>query len=154
LGVTKRSLIEPAANWCQPNELGWLLRGVRMSALQTFEMIREYRQRAANYARMGNSAYSGDVRFRYSVIADHFTALTDAAMRADRAQRKKRLEEMQTKRALRKRAWEASSAIRRDLLRQALYGSTSSRKRSAFALLTNDSRRPGVGSWATKAAAA
>jgi hypothetical protein len=91
-----------------------------MSALQTFEMIREYRERAANYARMADSPYSGDVRFRYSVIADHFTALANAVMRADRLERKKRLEEMQAKRALRKRAWEASSAINRDLLRSSL----------------------------------
>jgi hypothetical protein len=115
-----------------------------MSALQTFEMIRGYRQRAANYARMADSAYSGDVRFRYSIIADHFTALADAVMRADRFERKKRLEEMQAKRALRRRAWEASSAMNRDLLRSGLVRINFKQKTERLRIVDKRSAMPGT----------
>jgi hypothetical protein len=116
-----------------------------MSALQTFELIREYRQRGANYARMADSAYSGDVRFRYSAIADHFTALADRVMRADRLERKKRLEEMQAKRALRKSAWEASSAINRDLLRSSLVRINFKQKTERLRIVDKRCATPGTG---------
>jgi hypothetical protein len=87
-----------------------------MSVLQTFEKIREYRQRAANYASLASSVYSEDVRARYLVIADHFVALADALMRADWLERKRRLEKMKADRSQRKRAWEAAPTVSRDLL--------------------------------------
>ena len=74
-----------------------------MSALQTFERMREYRQRAANYYRMASHIYSDDVRARYLAIADHFVALAEAEMRADRLERKRRLQEMQANRVKRQR---------------------------------------------------
>jgi hypothetical protein len=116
-----------------------------MSVLQTFELIREYRQRAANYARMADSPYSGDVCFRYSVIADHFTALADAVMRADRSERKKRLEKMQTKRALRKGAWEASSAINRDVFQSSLVRINFSQKTERLRIVDKRRAMPGTG---------
>ncbi|MGA9894961.1 MAG: hypothetical protein WBE48_18360 [Xanthobacteraceae bacterium] len=84
-----------------------------MSALQTFERMREYRQRAADYYRMASRNYSDDVRARYLAIADHFLALADADMQADRLERKRRLQEMQSNReAMREEHREGARSLR------------------------------------------
>ncbi|MGB6444898.1 MAG: hypothetical protein WBF47_06850 [Xanthobacteraceae bacterium] len=84
-----------------------------MSALQTFERMREYRQRAADYYRMASRNYSDDVRARYLAIADHFLSLADADMQADRLERKRRLQEMQSNReAMRKEHREGARSLR------------------------------------------
>ena len=74
-----------------------------MSALKTFIRVRQYRQRAEKYYRMASDELSDDVRARYLAIGDHFSALAEAEIRADRLERKRRLDQMRADRLKRNR---------------------------------------------------
>ena len=77
-----------------------------MSALEIFVRVRQYRNRAAEFFQLAAGAFGVEVRERYLAIADHYIALADAEIRADRLARRKRLEDM---RAARQSAQQAAS---------------------------------------------
>jgi hypothetical protein len=69
-----------------------------MSALETFVRIRQYKDRAAEFFELSGRPFSEEVRARYLAIADHYTALADAELRADQLVRKQRLDRMRSER--------------------------------------------------------
>ena len=65
-----------------------------MSVLDRFVRIRGYRERAAAYCRLATRPYPFVVQQRYLAIADHYTALADGELVADRLARQRRLQDM------------------------------------------------------------
>ena len=65
-----------------------------MSALEVFVRARQYKDRAAEYFELAAQPFSEEVRARYLAIADHYMALAEGEIRADRLMRQKRLEQM------------------------------------------------------------
>jgi len=81
-----------------------------MSALEVFVRIRQFKARAAEYFELAAQPESEEVRARYLAIADHYMALAEAELRADRLGRRKRLDRMRKERARSRRADETSDA--------------------------------------------
>jgi len=76
--------------------------GGAVSALTTFIRIRQFRARAAEHYYLASTEdVSEDVRARYRAIGDHFTALAEAELAADKSERKRRLEKLRADRAKR-----------------------------------------------------
>jgi hypothetical protein len=69
-----------------------------MSVLDTFIRIRGFRDRAAEYYRLAAEPFNLNVRERYLAIADHYAALADGELVADRLARKRRLQDMNAER--------------------------------------------------------
>jgi hypothetical protein len=69
-----------------------------MSVLDTFIRIRGFRDRAAEYYRLAAEPFNFDIRERYLAIADHYAALADGELVADRLARKRRLQDMDAER--------------------------------------------------------
>jgi hypothetical protein len=69
-----------------------------MSALEIFVRIRQYKDRAAEFFDLAAQPFSEEVRARYLAVADHYMALADAEIRADRLTRQKRLDHMRSAR--------------------------------------------------------
>ena len=69
-----------------------------MSALEIFVRIRQYKDRAAEFFDLAAQPFSEEVRARYLAVADHYMALADAEIRADRLMRRKRLDHLRSAR--------------------------------------------------------
>jgi hypothetical protein len=70
-----------------------------MSVLERFVRVRRFRTRANEYYDLAVGSFDMDVRKRYLAIADHYAALAETELRADRLERKRRLEELRAARA-------------------------------------------------------
>jgi hypothetical protein len=81
-----------------------------MSALEVFVRIRQYKDRAAEFFELAAQPFSEEVRARYLAIADHYMALADAEIRADKLIRQKRLDHMRAEREIPPRASVAPDA--------------------------------------------
>jgi hypothetical protein len=80
-----------------------------MSVLDRFVRARRFRTSAAEYYDLAAEALNFDVRKRYLAIADHYIALAETELRADKLERKRRLEEMSAERAKKAAAARSSS---------------------------------------------
>jgi hypothetical protein len=69
-----------------------------MSALEVFVRVRQFKARAAEYFELAAQPESEEVRARYLAIADHYMALAEGELRADRLARRKRLDQMRAER--------------------------------------------------------
>jgi hypothetical protein len=82
-----------------------------MSALEIFVRIRQYKDRAAEFFDLAAQPFSEEVRARYLAVADHYMALADAEIRADRLTRQKRLDHMRSARETSQRLDPAPDAV-------------------------------------------
>ena len=69
-----------------------------MSVLNDFESMRLYRKRAADFERLANGCLVADERYRYRLIAHHYTVLADTVQRTDKARVTQRLESLRAMR--------------------------------------------------------
>jgi hypothetical protein len=65
-----------------------------MSVLERYVQIRHLRNCAAAYYDRASETFSFSVRARYLTIADHYTALAEAELHAERKNRRARLEQL------------------------------------------------------------
>ncbi len=55
-----------------------------MSVLNDFESMRRYRKRAAEFEQLADACLAANVRYRYRVIAHHYTELAGSLERCDK----------------------------------------------------------------------
>ena len=69
-----------------------------MSLIDDFVRMRRYRERASEFELLAENGPLSEVRFRYRIIARHYTELADREEQSDKARISERLERVRLKR--------------------------------------------------------
>jgi hypothetical protein len=71
-----------------------------MSVLGDFESMRLYRKRALEFEQLADASLLTDVRYRYRLIAQHYTELANTVERSDKARITPRLDALRARREM------------------------------------------------------
>jgi hypothetical protein len=71
-----------------------------MSVLGDFESMRLYRKRALEFEQLADASLLTEVRYRYQLIAQHYTELANTVERSDKARITPRLDALRARREM------------------------------------------------------